>query len=203
MKRLRHSVIGLSAAALVACDSAPTMTEVEARSALQHMSRDAALVCSNDGRAKFRQAARAYAHAQQEKGDLWPSVNVFLEDGQPYADLEMLVIGAMAYGVLTPGDLGGDAPRIRKALADYLPTGFDLDDFNIRDHEACPEVFDAFQDITRIAADAARVDRQIQRAARRGDSDRLSRLAERRGRLVRRMEKASEELREAIERVRI
>jgi hypothetical protein len=203
MKRLRTSLICASLAALVACDSAPRMTETEARSALRRLASDHRAVCSADGRAQLRQAARAYSNAMKQKGELWPSVNVFLEEGEPYAQMEILVIGAMMYGLLTPSDLGGDAPRIRRAVNDVLPAGFKLETYNIRDSQACGEVFDAFEDVTRTAVDQARLDRQIQRAARRGDHDRLSRLAERRGRLVRRMEKACADLREALERVRV
>jgi hypothetical protein len=202
MISLRTLVASLGVLSLAAC-SAPPMSASEARTALREFRDHADTVCARDGLPAFRRAVRAYAKAQRAEGELWPSVAALSGDSDAEApDLELLVLGAMSFGLISPNDLGGDAPRIKRLLAAGMPAGFSLKDIDINGHPACGEVLSAFEDVTRTQLQAARIDLQMQRALRDGKSRRIEQLSQRRARLMRQHHNRLADLREALERVR-
>lgn len=204
MKSLRQIFAGASALALAACSNAPAMDEDAARSALAEFRQHGERICEREGLRDFRRAARAYAQAQRAQGELWPSAAALggASDAQPQ-DIEILAIGAMVFGLIPASDLGGDAPRIKRYMEASLPPGFSLQDINVRGSESCAEVFASFEDITRYSLQSVRMSRQMRRAARDGDGERMRELYERHQRLMRRYQMRLETMREALERARV
>lgn len=203
MRRLHTAIASLAAAALVASCAEPMSAE-QARAKLRDFRDHSERVCESAGRAEFRQAARSYARAQREAGQLWPSVAALSGESNSGApDLEVFALGAMAFGLIPASDLGGDAPRIKRLLRANMPVGFSLDDLNLSGNPACADAFSAFRQMTYYSFEAERTDRQMQRALRDGKGRRVQQLSERRARIMRELDKYRRQLREALERARL
>jgi hypothetical protein len=202
---MRKMIVPILAFTLAACGMGkPSMSEREAFASLRNLARDSASICETEGRRTLRQSARAYAYAQREKGALWPSIEA-VSGARPDSDaqrIEVFVIGSMMFGLVEPGELGGDAQRIRRSVERDLPGGLALRDFKAAGHPSCGQVIGAYADVVKFSFEQQRLDERIARARRDGDRHSVSRLVQSRSRLNDRMARRSEQLRVAIEQLR-
>jgi hypothetical protein len=202
---MRILIVPFLAFTLAACGTGKaSMSESEAFQSLRTLARDRSGICETEGRRQLRQSARAYAQAQRAKGELWPSIAA-VNGGRPDTDaqrIEVFVIGAMMFGLVEPGELGGDAQRIRRSVERDLPAGFAIRDFKAAGHPACGQVIGAYADVVKFSFEQQRLDERIARANRDGDRHTARRLVQSRSRLDDRMQRRSEQLRRAVEQLR-
>jgi hypothetical protein len=145
--------------------------------------------CSVDGRAQFRDAARAFTHAVYAEAP--ETAPAFLEGGDDPA-WSLILLGVTAR-ILKPSDLKGAAGDFAMLMSLPLPV---VPQSGEAMEQACPELISLY----RAYADAAKTDVRIRRASERGETyQRMQTLYERQRRQQERVMSASRRLAEKLE----
>lgn len=177
MRRVTTSVL-VMAWATWGCSPAPSLTIEEAQAIVADVGRGASRIdiCTDEGRATFRAAVRAYSAAQHAQGKVWPNAMGAL-GGEHMPDAgEVAVMGAMIAGYVNASDLSGDAQR----FARMMNMSINLNDrrhlFRDGMAEACAEVMELQQLLAREQIDAEQAERRALRAEERGDEARAAEI---------------------------
>lgn len=189
MRRLAICVL-----AAAACAPAPSLTAEEARAIVIDVGRGAARIdiCTEEGRATFRAAVRAYSAEQDDLGKVWPNpMGALAGDHTPDA-AEIAVMGAMIAGYVQASDLSGDAQRVARMMNMSINLNDRRQLFRDGMRDACPEVMELQQLLAREQIDVEQAERRAARAEERGDRLRASEI---RGALYERGDRLRDEVR--------
>ena len=177
MRRVTTSVLVMAWAAC-GCSPAPSLTIEEAQAIVADVGRGASRIdiCTDEGRATFRAAVRAYFAAQLEQGEVWPNAMGAL-GGEHTPDAgEVAVMGAMIAGYVNASDLSGDAQRFARMMNMSINLNDQRHLFRDGMAEACAEVMELQQLLARGQIDAEQAERRAMRAEERGDEARAAEI---------------------------